>query len=83
MTKIILKSRSEVLIMIAKKGKNISHFAKEIGVSNGYLSQILNGKRNPSAVVAYKIAKGINLEINDVFIINHKEGEGQNAECTN
>lgn len=66
---ISLKNRTKILAMIAKNGKNLNSFADEIGISSGYLSQILNGKKNPSPKIAHKIAKGIGVNLEEVFLI--------------
>lgn len=64
-----LKNSAETKIMMAKKGKTIRSFSKLIGVSHPYLSQILNKKRNPSATVAHKIAEGLGVKVEDIFLI--------------
>ncbi|EOP82980.1 hypothetical protein IGM_05175 [Bacillus cereus HuB4-4] len=69
MIKIELKDEIKIRLLIAKKGKSLRCFANENGFSHAYLSQILNGDRNPSPVVATKISKGLNLEIEDIFFI--------------
>jgi len=63
-----LRDRREIRILIAKTGQSLRGFSKMIGVSQPYLSQILSGKQKPSATVAYKIAKGLNLDIEDIFL---------------
>lgn len=55
--------------MIAKQGESISGFAQRIGISQGYLSQILSKRYNPSAKVAYKIADGLGVEVEEIFLI--------------
>ncbi|WP_142829015.1 helix-turn-helix domain-containing protein [Planococcus soli] len=64
-----LKSSEETKIMLAKKGESMRSFSMLIGVSHPYLSQIMNKKRNPSARVAYKIAKGLGVKTEDIFLI--------------
>ncbi|OKL37601.1 helix-turn-helix domain-containing protein [Domibacillus mangrovi] len=68
---ITIKDFGSTRIEIARKGKSLRGFSKEIGISQSYLSQVLNGKRNPSASVAYKIAKGLMLEVEDIFFVNN------------
>lgn len=74
MIKLFLKDGYETRVMIAKKGFTLLEFANEIELSSGYLSQILNGDRNPSPGVAHKIATGLSLKIDDLFIIETKQG---------
>lgn len=69
MINITLKNRVRTRIMIAETGKGLRDFSKMIGISHAYLSQILNGKKNPSPTVAHKIATGLSLEIKDIFLI--------------
>lgn len=59
----------KVRLLIAKTGKSLREYSKMIGISQPYLSQILSKKNNPSATVAYKIADGLGLEIQDIFLI--------------
>ena len=64
-----LKDRAMVRVMIAKTGKSLRRFSEDIDISQPYLSQILNGTHKPSPTVAYKIAKGLNKEIEDIFLL--------------
>lgn len=56
-------------MLIALEGKSVRSFSKEIAISHSYLTQILNGKKNPSPTVASKISEGLNKKIDDVFTI--------------
>lgn len=69
MVNISLKDATRTRIEIAKTGKSLREFAKNIGVSHAYLSQILNEKRYPSPTVANKIAKGLGVDIDDIFLV--------------
>lgn len=64
-----LKDELETRILIAEKGKSLRGFSKKVDISHCYLSQILSGKKNPSPTVAYKIAKGLGLKIEDIFLV--------------
>jgi transcriptional regulator with XRE-family HTH domain len=68
MINITLKSESKLRLLIGQCGQNISGFAKEVGISHSYLSQILNGKRSPSPRVASKIAKKLSSNLEDIFL---------------
>ncbi|WP_461181903.1 helix-turn-helix domain-containing protein [Virgibacillus kimchii] len=57
-------------IQIAERGMSLRSFSKQIGVSQPYLSQILKGDRYPSPNVAVKIAKGLEMDVKDIFFIN-------------
>ncbi|MGE7667380.1 helix-turn-helix domain-containing protein [Ureibacillus composti] len=69
MVKFELKDNQNIKLMIALKGKSLRSFSKEIKVSHSYLSQIINGKRTPSAGVARKISDGLSKEMEDIFLI--------------
>ncbi|SDI30259.1 helix-turn-helix domain-containing protein [Alteribacillus bidgolensis] len=73
-----VKDTEELRLMIAREGKSLRDFSGEIGISQTYLSQILNGDYSPSPKVSRKISEGLNVEIDDIFLvemiekINHK-----------
>lgn len=69
MMNVQLKDRKKVRMLIAQTGKSLRSFAKEIEVSQPYLSQILSGKKNPSVTIAYKIANGLSYEVEEIFLI--------------
>ncbi len=69
MLKFELKKPNELQILIALNGKSVRGFSEEIGISHSFLSQVISGKRNPSAITAGKISKGLNKEIEDFFLI--------------
>ncbi|PGS09918.1 helix-turn-helix domain-containing protein [Bacillus pseudomycoides] len=79
MIEIKLKDEIKTRLLIAKTGKSLRRFSKENGFSHAYLSQILKGDRNPSPVVATKISKGLNLEIEDIFLIKVVGGGNRNG----
>ena len=64
-----LKSSQKTKLLIALKGLTLRSFASEIGISHSFLSQVLNEKRKPSAVVVKKIADGLGREMVDIFLV--------------
>ena len=48
-------------------------FAKHMGVSRQTISSLENGRYNPSIILAYKIAKYFNMQIEDVFIFEDED----------
>lgn len=62
-----LKNALKTRLLIAEHG-SLRQFSKKVGLSHCYLSQILTGKRNPSPFAAYKIASGLSLKIEDIFL---------------
>lgn len=57
--------------LIANKGYSIRGFADYINVSNAYLSDILNLKKEPSASIAGKIANGLDVSVDDIFFAHY------------
>ena len=56
------------------EGRTIKYVASKIGITDTFLTSILNGKRTCSKITAYCITKFFNqnYEVNDLFI---KKGE--------
>lgn len=50
-------------------GRTITYIAKKIGITKHYVTNILNGKKHCSKLVAYVMVKVVNqeAEINDYF----------------
>ncbi|GIO18117.1 hypothetical protein J18TS1_12170 [Oceanobacillus oncorhynchi subsp. incaldanensis] len=72
MVKFCLKDSDNLRVLIASTGNSIKSFSKRVGISYPYMSRIVTGKNNPSATVANKIAKALNVEITDLFLIENK-----------
>lgn len=64
-----LKDSEQIRVLISYLGKSQREFAESISISHGYLSQILNGKRNVSPKVALKIANGVGKTIDSIFLL--------------
>lgn len=81
-----MKNVTSTRLLIAKKGWTLRTLALEIGVSHSYLSQVLGGKKNPSATFAKKLSKGINESIEDIFLVKVVDeqpiGGGKYDSCT-
>lgn len=54
---------------LIEKGYSQRAFSKSLGMSENYLNQIMNDKKNPSPAVAKKIVSSLKLHFNDVFEI--------------
>lgn len=63
------KCRKDTILKIAETGNSMREFSKHIGMSQGYLSQLLNGEKKPSPTIAGKIAKGLGVKIEDIFFV--------------
>ena len=62
----ILKNRIEAI----RKERGIlqDEFAKSMGVSRQTISSLENGRYNPSILLAFKIARYFDMNIEDIFI---------------
>lgn len=65
-----IKNPAETKVKIAKRGETLGEFARSIGISRAYLSQVLSCKKKPSARIAYKIAVGIDSEVEEIFLVS-------------
>lgn len=55
--------------IIARKNMGQNSFARAAALTSGHVSQILNGKRMPSAYVRAKVMKALGVEFDEVFSI--------------
>ncbi|MGD6770560.1 helix-turn-helix transcriptional regulator [Staphylococcus arlettae] len=55
------------------KGYNLTDLSNETGVGVSYLSQIINGKKIPSAKLAKKISNVLHVEMHELFEFKIKE----------
>ncbi|WP_436857554.1 helix-turn-helix transcriptional regulator [Mammaliicoccus sciuri] len=69
---VVIKSRYLKELMFLK-GHNLSTLADEVGISISYMSQIINGKRTPSAMLATKISKEFGVSVEELFTFRVKE----------
>ncbi|MED2837525.1 helix-turn-helix domain-containing protein [Bacillus wiedmannii] len=57
--------------LLAQTRKNIGmsqeKLAKEVKISRQYLLEIENEKKQPSVIIAIKIAKVLNIKVEDIF----------------
>lgn len=65
--KIVIKDTEETKSDVIKLGMNMRQFAERLGIGKSYLSNILQGKRNPSPALAKRIADEIGKTIQEVF----------------
>ena len=56
-----------------ERGVRQEEFAKLMGVSRQTISSLENGRYNPSITLAYKIAKHLNMAIEEVFIFEEED----------
>lgn len=58
---------------LVNKNMSIKELAKETPVNYSYLLEILNHKKKPSIMLVMKIAKALNVEIDQISNISIKE----------
>ncbi|MEX6015010.1 helix-turn-helix transcriptional regulator [Mammaliicoccus sciuri] len=69
---VVIKSRYLKELMFLK-GYNLSTLADEVSISISYMSQIINGKRTPSAMLATKLSKVFGVSVEELFTFKEKE----------
>ena len=65
--KIVIKNTESVRKDILKRCMNMRQFAERVDITQHYWSNIMNGKRYPSAAVAKRIADELGKTIQEVF----------------
>lgn len=53
--------------MRLKKNKSQGDIAKILGVHRSYISGLERGKRNPSLLTVHKVAKALNVSVNELL----------------
>ncbi len=56
-----------------ERGIRQEEFAKSLGVSRQTISSLENGRYNPSILLAHRIAKLFDMQIEEVFIFDEEE----------
>lgn len=65
--KIVIKDTDATKLEVIKLGMNMRQFADRLEIGQSYLSNILQGKKNPSPSLAKRIADEIGKPIQEVF----------------
>ena len=60
--------RNRIEMIRKERGVNQEELARAMGVSRQTISSLENGRYNPSIMLAYKLAKYFDMQIEDVFI---------------
>jgi len=53
----------ELRVIREKDGHSLTSLAKTVGMSLGYLSDLENGRRRPSATMTRRIARALNVPV--------------------
>lgn len=67
--KIVLKSEKKLRMALIEKGYSQRAFSKSSGMSENYLGQIINYKKNPSPAAAKNTVSALHLNFYYVFEI--------------
>lgn len=70
MITVVLKDVVKVRMLMGEQDISQKDLSVKCNISQAYLSQVLTQKRNPSVSAAYKIAKALNTEIEEIFFID-------------
>ena len=71
-----MRIKAGEIIKVKREEKNISlvGFAREVGISPGYLSQLENGRKaNPNLGVMLKIAQALDMEIDTLLGLEQEQ----------
>ena len=74
MLKVKLNS-SAVQRAMAKRNMSQNMLAMRVGISSGYISQLMCGTRCPSPMVRQRILDVLGLDFDDVFVIEEDRNE--------
>ena len=67
--------KNSIKVERAKKDISQSVLAEQVGVSRQTIHSIEKGKYSPSAVLALKIAKYFNVNVEDIFELEREDFE--------
>jgi len=71
--KVFLRSK-EIKKMLIRKNKSQNWLAKRLEVSSGYMSQLMDGSRNPSPKLRERIMNNLpEHKFDDLFLIKETE----------
>lgn len=65
--KLFIRSNKQIQDLMASKGFNNIRLADEVGVNASYVSSIINGHKNSGRITAFKIARELGVEVDDIF----------------
>ena len=75
--RVLLKTRP-LAEHIAKRHHSQNAFAMKVGVSSGYMAQLLAGSRQPSGRVRERIQKATGMSFEDLFEFDYPEDRSHN-----
>ena len=73
-------NRDFVDILLARRNMSQNSLARMLGLSTGYMAQLMNGDRYPSPRLRQRILEILNpLSFDDLFIVEHVHEEDSTA----
>lgn len=68
-----MEIQSRLKVIFAERNIRQNVFAEKVGLSKSALSQLVTGKTTPTLEVAYRIAKELDLNVMEIWVIKEKE----------
>lgn len=65
--KLFIRSNKQIQDLMASKGFNNIRLADAVGVKASYISSIINGRKNSGRITAFRIARQLGVEVDDIF----------------
>ena len=73
-------NRDFIDILLARRNMSQNSLARMLGLSTGYIAQLMNGDRYPSPRLRQRILEILNpLSFDDLFIVEHVNEEDSTA----
>ncbi|QWH60215.1 XRE family transcriptional regulator [Bacillus mycoides] len=70
-----MEFKCRLRVIFAEKEIRQKEFSKRIGISQSTLSSLVNNTKLPTFPTAYKIAKALNMHIEDIWIEDTEKEE--------
>lgn len=67
--KLFIRSNKQIQDLMASKGFNNIRLADAVGVNASYVSSIINGHKNSGRITAFRIARELGVEVDDIFLL--------------
>lgn len=70
MPKIYVKNKSVFQENLLKSGLSMKRLSHVCGISQTYMSMVVNGKKSPSGTLSKKILEKLDVKFDDIFFIS-------------
>lgn len=65
--------KSKLRVIFAEREIKQTEFCERVGISRTALSQLVTGKSLPTLEVAYKIAKALDLNVMEIWVMEDEQ----------